>query len=83
MKTDDRASPHYEEKIMTILYNQVIHEFDPDPKLAEYDRAQPISVEPGGVFVVLTQVDSAGEYQNCILVERRDIQAFIEALQRA
>ena len=68
---------------MTILFDTIIHEFDPDPKLAEYDRAQPISVEPGIVFVVLTQGDSTGEYQNCILVERRDKQALIEALMRA
>ena len=68
---------------MTILYNQVIHEFDPDPKFAEYDRAQPISVEPGDFFVVLTQWGSGGEFQYCILVERSDKQALIEALMRA
>ena len=68
---------------MTILYDEIIHEYDENPKFAERDRAQPISVEPGVVFVVLTQVDSTGEHQNCILVERRDKQAFIEALMRA
>ena len=26
---------------MTILFDQVIHEFDPDPKFAEWERAQP------------------------------------------
>ena len=68
---------------MTILFDTITHEFDPDPKFAEYDRAQPISVEPGNVFVVLIQHDSGGEFQHCILVERRDVAALIEALQRA
>ena len=68
---------------MTILFNQIIHEFDPDPKFDEYDRAQPLSVEPSNDFIVLTQWDSTGECQHCILVERRDVQALIEALQRA
>ena len=68
---------------MTILYNQIIHEFDPDPELAEYDRAQPLSVEPCDAFVLLTQWDGTGEGQHGILVERRDVQALIEALQRA
>ena len=68
---------------MTILFDTIIHEFDPDPKFAEYDRAQPVSVEPADTFVVLTQYDSGGEFQHTLLVERRDVQAFIEALQRA
>ena len=68
---------------MTILYNQIIPEFDPDPKFDEYDRAQPLSVEPYDVFVVLTQWDGGGEIKHCILVERRDVQALIEALQRS
>ena len=68
---------------MTILFDQIIHEFDPDPKFDEYDRAQPLSVEPYDVFVVLTQWDGGGEIKHCILVERRDVQALIEALQRS
>lgn len=68
---------------MTILFDQIIHEFDPDPKFAEWERAQPISVEPYDFFVTLTQWDSTGEMRHCILVERRDVQALIEALQRA
>ena len=67
---------------MTILYNKIIHEFDPDPKFAEYDRAQPVAVDPSDSFVVLTQFDSDREFQHTILVERRDVQALIEALQR-
>ena len=68
---------------MTILFDTIIHEFDPDPKFAEYERAQPVSVEPSDFFVVLTQWDSGGEFQHTLLVEHRDIQALIEALQRA
>lgn len=68
---------------MTILFDKTIHEFDPNPKFAELERAQPLSVEPCGTFVVLTQWDGTGECQHCILVERRDIQALIEALQRS
>ena len=68
---------------MTILFDKIIHEFDPDPALEADDRAQPISVEPCDTFVVLHQRDGTGEYQHCILVERRDKQAFIEALMRA
>ena len=68
---------------MSILLDKIIHEYDESPKFAKRDRAQPISVEPGDLFVVLTQWDSGGEFQHCILVERRDKQAFIEALMRA
>ena len=68
---------------MTILFDKVIYEFDPDPELAERYRAQPISVEPCDDFVMLTQWDGTGENQHCILIERRDVQALIEALQRA
>ena len=68
---------------MTILYNQAIHKFDQDLKFAEYDRAQPVAVDPSDTFVVLTQFDSGGEFQHTILVERRDKQALIEALMRA
>ena len=67
---------------MTILYNEIIHEFDPSQELAECDRAQPLSVEPRDDFVWLTQWDKMGE-QHFIMVERRDKQAFIEALMRA
>lgn len=68
---------------MTILFDKIIPEFDPDPKFAEWERAQPISVEPSDNFIVLTQWDGTGECQHCILVERRDKQALIEALMRA
>ena len=68
---------------MTVLFNQVIHEFDRDPKFAEYDRAQPVAVDSSTTFVVLTQWESGSEFQHTILVERRDVQALIEALQRA
>ena len=68
---------------MTILFDKIIYEYDENPKFAEWDRAQPISVEPGDLFVVLTQWDSGGEFQHCILVERRDKQTLIEALMMA
>lgn len=68
---------------MTILFNKVIHEFDPDPKFAEYDRAQPLSVEPCDAFVMLTQWSAVGGTRHFIIVERRDVQTLIEALQRA
>ena len=68
---------------MSILFDQIIHEFDPDPKFAEWERAQPVSVEPSDDFVILTQWDCTGEMQHCILVERQDVQALIEALQRS
>ena len=68
---------------MTILFDQIIHDFDHDPKFAEYDRAQPVAVDPTYTFVVLTQWGRAGKFQHTILVERRDVQALIEALQRA
>ena len=68
---------------MTILFDQIIHEFDPDPKFAEWEWAQPVAVDPSDTFVVLTQWDSGGEFQHTILVERQDVQALIEALQRS
>ena len=68
---------------MTILFDKIIHEYDENPLFDEPDYAQPLSVEPAGGFIVLTQWDGTGEGQHCILVERRDKQAFIEALQRA
>lgn len=68
---------------MTILYNQIIREFDPDPALDADDRAQPLTVEPCDAFVLLTQWDGSAEIQHFILVERRDVQALIEALQRS
>ena len=49
----------------------------------EPDYAQPLSVEPSDDFIVLTQWDCTGECQHCILVERRDKQALIEALLRS
>ena len=68
---------------MTILFDTIIHEYDENPLFDEPDYAQPLSVEPSDDFIVLTQWDGTGECQHCILVERRDVAALIEALQRA
>ena len=68
---------------MTILFDKIIHEHDPDPLFDEPDYAHPLSVEPCGDFIALTQLDGSGEYHHCILVERRDKQALIEALMKA
>ena len=68
---------------MTILFDKIIHEYDETPLFDEPDHAQPLSVEPSDDFIVLTQWDGTGECQHCILVERRDKHAFIEALMRA
>ena len=68
---------------MTILFDKIIYDYDPHPLFDEPDYAQPLSVEPSDDFIVLTQWDGTGECQHCILVERRDKQALIEALMRA
>ena len=68
---------------MTITFDKTGIGFDPDPSLDVGDRAQPLNVEPSDTFVILTQWDGTGEYSHCILVERRDKQALIEALMRA
>ena len=68
---------------MTILFDTIIHEYDENPLFDEPDYAQPLSVEPSDDYIVLTQWDGTGECQRCILVERRDKQALIEALMRA
>lgn len=68
---------------MTILFDQIVHEFYRDPQYNEPDRAQPISVDPSDEFVVLTQWDHVGEEVHYIMVERRDLEALIEALQRS
>ena len=68
---------------MTIRFNRISYEYDENPLFDEPDYAQPLSVEPCGDFIVLTQWDGTGECQHCILVERRDKQALIEALMRA
>lgn len=68
---------------MTILFDTIIHEHDPNPLFDEHEYAQPLSVEPSTDFIILTQWDGTGECQHCILVERRDKQALIEALMRA
>lgn len=68
---------------MTILFDKIVHEFDPDQRFVEYDRAQPVAVDPSDTFVVLTQWDGNGDFQHCILIERRDKQALIEALMKA
>ena len=68
---------------MTILFDKIIHEYGPNPPFDKPDYAQPLSVEPSDEFIVLIQRDGMGECQHCILVERRDKDALIEALQRA
>ena len=68
---------------MTILFDKLVYKYDENPLLDEPDYAQPLSVEPSDDFIVLTQWDGTGERRHCILVERRDKQAFIEALMRA
>ena len=68
---------------MTILINKSANEYDPNPLFDEPDYAQPLGVEPFGTFIVLTQWDGTGDSRHCILIERRDKQALIEALQRA
>lgn len=68
---------------MTILFDKSVNEYDENPQFDKPDYAQPLSVEPADDFIVLTQWDGAGECQHCILVERRDKQALIEALMRA
>ena len=68
---------------MTILFDKIVHEYDENPLFDEPDYAQPLAVEPYDAFIVLTQWDGTGECQHCILVERRDKQALIEALMRA
>lgn len=66
---------------MTIISKSSWVDFDPDPALDAPDRAQPVTVDSGDSFVVLTQHDG---HPNCgrypILVERRDVQALIAAL---
>ena len=68
---------------MTILFDKMIHDYDPHPLFDEPDYAQPLTVEPRDDFIVLTQWDGTGECQHRILVERRDKQALIESLMRA
>ena len=68
---------------MAILFDRIIHEHDENPLFDEPDYAQPLGVEPFGAFIVLTQWDCTGDLQHCILVERRDKQALIEALMKA
>ena len=68
---------------MTILINKSPNKYDPNPLFDAPDYAQPLGVEPSDDFIVLTQWDGTGEYEHCILVERRDKQALLEALMRA
>ena len=68
---------------MTILFDKSAKEYDPNPLFGEPDYAQPLGVELFDTFIVLTQWDGNGESRNCILVERRDKQALIEALMEA
>ena len=68
---------------MTILFDKTIHECDENPLFDKPGYAPPRSVEPSDEFIILTQWDGAGGRQHCILVERRDKQALIEALMRA
>lgn len=68
---------------MTIRFNRISYEYDENPLFDEPDYAQPLSVTHSDDFIVLTQWDGNGECQHCILVERRDKQALLEALMRA
>ena len=68
---------------MTILFDKSANEYDPNPLFDEPGYAQPLGVELFGPFIVLTQWDVTDNSRQFILVERRDKQALIEALQRA
>lgn len=67
---------------MTILFDQQVPEFDDSDELRECDRAQPLVVEPCDHFVMLTQHDGGNDCTHYVLIERRDIEAFIEAIRR-
>ena len=62
-----------------ILTNQPLPPFNED--LNTPRRAQHLHVRKAPYFIVLTQWDGAGEDQHCILVERADIPALIQALE--
>ncbi len=68
---------------MTILFNQQAPAFDPDPALDEPDHTQPITIDSNDDFVVITQWDSADGGSHYLLIERRDMEKFIEALRRS
>lgn len=69
---------------MTILFNEVFPAFDHDPALDAPDRAQSVGVDPSDSFVVLTQHDHCDpDITHCVLIERRDVRALIEALLRS
>lgn len=66
---------------MTLLLNQDASPFDDSDELEKEDRAQPIAIEQRNAFIVLWQQDGSGDCTHCILLERRDIPAFINMLQ--
>ena len=68
---------------MTIMTNIIDIEFDPSPELESWDRAQPLAVNGYDDFVILEQWDGNADDHHCILVERRDVQALIDALLRS
>lgn len=65
---------------MTIMTNIINIEFDPSPELENFDKAQPITVKGYEDFVILEQWDGNADDHHCILVERRDVQALVDAL---
>lgn len=68
---------------MTIIYGDT-PEYDRDPALNEPDRAQPVAVDPSDQFIVITQRDGGDpDMTHCVLIERRDVRALIEALLRS
>lgn len=68
---------------MTIMTNIIDIGFDPSPELESYSKAQPIVVNGGEDFIILEQWDGNADDHHCILVERRDVQALIDALLRS
>lgn len=67
---------------MTITTNNCLPAFDEDPALEALDRAQPVNVRVALDFVVIEQWDGTAEEKHTVLLERRDIPAFIKALER-
>ena len=63
-----------------ILTNQPLPPFDEDLSISPL-LAQPLHVRKSDAFIVLTQWDCEGDDLHCILVERRDIDALIQALE--
>lgn len=66
---------------MTITTNSRLPAFDEDPALEALDRTQSVNVRVALDFVVLEQWDGTAYEKHTILLERRDIPAFIKALE--